>query len=150
MPYAKQLQNNEMLAISSIPSVPSLYLDYVWIKQDCSSPNVFQNRLLRIKFLRAFLSNKSNCGFTVAFDLFFHRSLSRQQHCTITCRELLLATPGKARFPRDLLSPQRVNSKKKSAPEHMTEAGLLVENQVSTVCLCQDARNIQRGKNWHW
>lgn len=29
----------------------------------------------------------------------------------------------------------------------MTEAGLLVENQVSTVCLCQDARNIQRGKN---
>ena len=150
MPYAKQLQNNEMLAISSIPSVPSLYLDYVWIKQDCSSPNVFQNRLLRIKFLRAFLSNKSNCGFTVAFDLFFHRSLSRQQHCTITCRELLLATPGKARFPRDVLSPQRVNSKKKSAPEHMTEAGLLVENQVSTVCLCQDAGNIQRGKNWHW
>ena len=70
MPYAKQLQNNEILAISSIPSVPSLYLDYVWIKQDCSSPNVFQNRLLRINFLRAFLSNKSNCGFTVAFDLF--------------------------------------------------------------------------------
>ena len=95
--------------MSSIPSMP------IWIISGSSkiaraqiSKSTFADQISRgIHFQQ--IQMWVHCS-RVALDLFFHRSLSRQKHCTITCRELLLATPGKAKISLRNVSLEKIGT----------------------------------------